>query len=152
MNRFRSLRQSKGQASWLLVTVLLVGCSKHKDESSAPSAPTPVASTASAPDSGAAAASDPAAQPPPGPVLDSSQMTGDPKTAMAEADAAARQQDYEKAAKLLMAIQQAQLNQQQAAVAQQQMIAFQRNLANAVASGDPNAKAAADILRASRGH
>jgi hypothetical protein len=79
-------------------------------------------------------------------------MTGDPKVAMADADAAIHQKEYEKAAKLMLAIQQTQMDRQQAALAHQQMVAFQRNLAMAIASGDPNAKAAADVLRAGRGH
>jgi hypothetical protein len=79
--------------------------------------------------------------------LDTSQFTGDPKAAMAEADAALRQREYEKAVRTMMAVQQAQLNAQQAAAARQQMIALQRNLANAVASGDPNAAAASQLLR-----
>jgi hypothetical protein len=149
MKGFRLLCQSKGQAACLLLVALFVGCSKHKDESSTAPSTTPVASTASAPDSAAAPATDPASQ---APVLDSSQMTGDPKAALADADAAIRQKEYEKAAKLMLAIQQAQMDRQQAALAHQQMVAFQRNLANAIASGDPNAKAAADILRAGRGH
>jgi hypothetical protein len=74
-------------------------------------------------------------------------MTGDPKAAMAEADAALRQREYEKAVKTMLAIQQAQLNAQQAALARQQMLNLQRNLANAIASGDPNAVAAGELLR-----
>jgi hypothetical protein len=148
MKGFRSLCQSKGQTACLVLAALLVGCSKHKDESAAAPPATPVASAPVAPDSGAAA-TDPAAQ---APVLDSSQMTGDPKVALADADAAVRQKEYEKAARLMLAIQQAQLDQQQAAAAHQQMVAFQRSLANAVANGDPNAKAAVEVLRAGRGH
>jgi hypothetical protein len=136
----------------LLAASLIAGCSKHKEDSSASQTPsTPVASTP-APDSGSAPANDPSAQASSAPVLDSSQMSGDPKVAMTEADSAVRQKEYEKAARLMLAIQQAQLNQQQAEAAYQQMVAFQRNLAAAVANGDPNAKAAADVLRASRHH
>jgi hypothetical protein len=69
---------------------------------------------------------------------------------MAEADAAARQREFEKAARLLVALQQVQLDKQQADAAYQQMVSFQRSLANAIASGDPKAQAAADILRATR--
>jgi len=79
-------------------------------------------------------------------------MVGDAKVAMSEADAAVRQKEYEKAARLLMAIQQAQLSQQQAALAHQQMVSFQRTLANAIASGDPNAMAAGEVLRGSHRH
>jgi len=79
-------------------------------------------------------------------------MTGDPKQAMAEADAALRQKEYEKAVRTMIAIQQAQLNAQQAEAARRQMMALQRNLANAIASGDPNAAAAAQILRGAHSH
>jgi hypothetical protein len=79
-------------------------------------------------------------------------MVGDAKAAMAEADAALRQREYEKAVRTMLAIQQAKLDAQQAALAHQQMINLQRNLANAVASGDPNAQAAANLLRASHSH
>jgi hypothetical protein len=130
----------------LILCAALLGCSK-KDQP-APAQPT---STAAAPAADAQPA-DATAQQPSGPVLDASQMTGDPKAAMAEADAAIRQREYEKAVRTMLAIQQANLNAQQAAQAHQQMLNLQRNLANAVASGDPNAKAAVEILRASRGH
>jgi len=79
-------------------------------------------------------------------------MVGDAKQAMSDADAAMRQREYEKAVRTMLAIQQANLNAQQAALARQQMVNLQRSLANAIANGDPNAKAAADILRAGRGH
>ena len=128
-----------------VVSALVGGCSK-KQEPTVSSNPQPAA----APE--APAQQDAAAQPAPGPVLDSSQFTGDPKQAMADADAAFRQKEYEKAVRTMLALQQAQLNAQQAQAAQQQMIALQRNLANAVASGDPNAAAAAQMLRAAHSH
>ena len=134
----------------LISTIAFSGCSKKSvptagDSSAAAAAP------AATNDTAAAAATEPTSQAPTGPALDASQM-GDAKQAMADADAALRQRDYEKAVRTMMAIQQAQLSAQQAEAARQQMYNLQRNLANAVASGDPNAKAAADILRASRGH
>jgi hypothetical protein len=52
----------------------------------------------------------------------------------------------------MLAIQQANLNAQQAELARQQMANLQRNLASAVANGDPNAKAAADLIRAAHSH
>jgi hypothetical protein len=79
-------------------------------------------------------------------------MVGDAKAAMADADAAVRQREYEKAVKTMLAIQQAQLNAEQAAAARQQMINLQRTLANAIASGDPNAVAAGEMLRAAHRH
>lgn len=121
---------------------LLLGCKKQ--EAVAP-APTSASQPAAAPAADAQQADQQAS----GPVLDGSQMTGDPKAAIAEADAALRQREYEKAVRAMLALQQARLDAQQAAVAHQQMINLQRNLAAAIAAGDPNAKAAADILRAS---
>ncbi|HLH53765.1 MAG TPA: hypothetical protein VKY92_09135 [Verrucomicrobiae bacterium] len=132
---------------------ILLGCSK-KQEADAP-APAAASQPAAAPAADAQQQqqqADAAPQQPTGPVLDASQMSGDAKAAMAEADAAIRQREYEKAVRTMLAIQQARLDAQQAALARQQMINLQRNLAAAVASGDPNAKAAADILRAGRGH
>jgi hypothetical protein len=79
-------------------------------------------------------------------------MSGDAKQAMAEADAALRQREYDKAVKTMLAIQQAQLNAQQAEAARQAMVNLQRNLAGAVASGDPAAIAAAQALRAASSH
>jgi hypothetical protein len=68
-----------------------------------------------------------------------------------EAQAAQQARDYGKAVEQLIAVQQAQqrLSEAQAAAAANQMRQFQRDLAGAVASGDPRAKAAADRLRAS---
>ena len=123
---------------------LVSGCSK-KDQ---PAASSPPSQPAAAPAADAQPA-DPAAQQASAPGLDSSQMVGDAKAAMADADAAMRQREYEKAVRAMIALQQARLDAQQAALARQQMINLQRNLAAAVAAGDPNAKAAADILRAS---
>ena len=58
--------------------------------------------------------------------------------------------DYEKAVDALLAVQrQRQLSEQQAALYQSQMRTLQRDLAGALARGDPAAKAAADKLRAS---
>ncbi len=132
----------------LLALGLVAGCSK-KTEDAASSAPTPPPAETPA---AAPATADAGAPPPSGPVLDSSQMVGDAKTAMADADAAIRQKEYEKAVRTMLAIQQANLNAQQAALARQQMVNLQRNLASAVANGDPSAKAAADLLRASHAH
>jgi len=136
-------------ASALLVVLLTIlsstSCSKKADPAANP-APSQPAASAPAADAQPADAS---AQQASGPVLDTSQMVGDAKAAMAEADTALRQREYEKAVRTMLAIQQARLDAQQAALAHQQMINLQRNLANAIANGDPNAKAAADILRGS---
>jgi hypothetical protein len=131
------------------VAMLLSACSKKAEAPASPSGDAQ-ATTAAAPSSEAQAPD--AQQAPSGPVLDASQMAGNAKQAMADADAAFRQREYEKAVRTMLAIQQAQLNAQQAEAARQQMITLQRNLAAAVASGDPNAAAAAQILRAGRSH
>lgn len=146
--------KSRRVGRWALTAIVaagvIAGCSKKQpqaSDSSAAAAPSTNAEAAPA----ATADAQAAPQAPSGPVLDISQM-GDAKAAMAEADAALRQKEYEKAVRTMIAVQQAQLNAQQAEAARQQMYSLQRNLANAIASGDPNAKAAADILRSSRGH
>ena len=149
MCNVRGLEHVRLWALFCLIGAIAVsGCSKKPVPNAAD---TSAAAPAAATTNDTAAATEPAPQAPAGPVLDASQM-GDAKAAMADADAALRQRDYEKAVRTMMAIQQAQLTAQQAEAARQQMYNLQRNLANAIANGDPNAKAAADILRASRGH
>jgi len=129
---------------------MLTACSKKQS----PSAATEQA----APDTNAPAQAsetppaNAAPEQPSGPVLDTAQLEGNAKQAMADADAALRQKEYEKAVRTMLAIQQAQLNAQQAEAARQQMINLQRNLAAGVASGDPQAVAAANILRAAHSH
>ena len=144
-------------AGWLRLAVapsilglaVFAGCSKKTDQASTPPPAQPVAA-APAPET---PAPDPnAQQQPTGPALDTSQMVGDAKTAMAEADAELRQREYEKAVRTMLAIQQANLDAQQAALAHQQMINLQRNLAAAIASGDQNAIAAGQLLRGAHRH
>jgi hypothetical protein len=60
--------------------------------------------------------------------------------------------DYQRAAATLIAVQQMPLNEQQANALRGQMVQLQATLAGAVASGDPQAKAAAEKLRASSMH
>jgi hypothetical protein len=134
--------------SAVALTVFIAGCSKKQPAAAAQPEAAPAAAAPAA-DAAQADAPPPA---PSGPVLDTSQFTGDPKQAMADADAALRQRNYEKAVQTLLAIQQAQLNAQQAEAARQQMIALQKNLMGAVDAGDPNAIAAAKALRASHRH
>jgi hypothetical protein len=131
---------------------LIAGCSKKSEPAPAAQTTTPDAAAAAPAAAPETAAADAAAAPQPGPVLDTSQMEGNAKIAMAEADAALRQKEYEKAVRTMLAIQQAQLNAQQAEAARQQMNALQRNLAAGVATGDPQAIAAAQILRAAHSH
>ena len=132
----------------VLAMAVVVGCSK-KQETSTPTAPA-AAATPDAP--GAAAAPAEAAQTEAsGPIMDTANA-GDAKAAIAEADAALRQKEYEKAVRTLLAVQQAQLNAQQAAAARQAMIALQRNISAAAASGDQRAIAAGEALRAASRH
>ncbi len=77
----------------------------------------------------------------------------DTSVALSAANAALKAHEYEQAARNLLAVQaQKNLSEQQAAAAKEQMNQFQRNLAGAVASGDPKAIAAAELLRASARH
>lgn len=134
-----------GIAAQVLALLACVGCSKKAEPPPAPATATTAPATETPP-------ADAAAQAPTGPALDSSQMVGDPKAAIAAADAALKQREYEKAVRTMLAVQQAQLNEQQAALAHQQMINLQRNLAGAIANGDPNAIAAGELLRAAHQH
>jgi hypothetical protein len=69
---------------------------------------------------------------------------------LAAADAALKTRDYDRAAASILAVQrQKQLTEQQAQAAHNQMVRLQSDLAAAVASGDPKAKAAAELLRRS---
>lgn len=72
-----------------------------------------------------------------------------PDGRLTESQAALKARDYDKAAEALIALQRAKLNEQQAALAAAQMRQLQSSLADALASGDPRAKAAADRLRQS---
>jgi hypothetical protein len=75
--------------------------------------------------------------------------TVDTTKAFSDVNAALKARDYQKATETLLAIQQKALTEQQAAAARAQMVQLQGAVASGVASGDPNAKAAADQLRAS---
>jgi hypothetical protein len=66
---------------------------------------------------------------------------------IAEAQAAMKAQEYERAAAALVQLQQLQLSEQQAAAARAVMNSFQAQVAAGVASGDPKVKAAAEMLR-----
>lgn len=113
---------------------LLIGCGKP-----AADVPTPPAVTESAPVT---------STPPPqvDPNIQAQSAWADAR--LKEAQAAQQSRDYEKAAQALVALQQQkQLSEAQASAYANQMRQFQRDLAGAVASGDPRAKAAADQLR-----
>ena len=124
----------------VLVPLWVSGCGKGKQEEfpASPPSATPVAPTASAP---AAAAR------PNQPTAVENQKT------FAEAEAAMKAKDYQKAVEAALVLQQQkQLSEAQAQAARNQMVRLQQQLAGAVLSGDPNAKAAADRLRQAAAH
>jgi hypothetical protein len=119
-----------------LAGVLITGCSKKEIETQPqPPAPPP---TASAP-----------ATPLPATAPRAAAQNTEADARLKEAQVAQRAHDYEKAAETLLALQQQRrLSDQQAAALGNQMRLLQRDLAGAIANGDPKAKAAADKLRA----
>ncbi len=74
-----------------------------------------------------------------------------PDASLATAQAAMQAKDYERAATTLLAVQQQRqpLTAAQGEALRNQMVSLQQALAAGVASGDPKAKAAADLLRKS---
>jgi hypothetical protein len=124
----------------LLVCVGLVGCSKSVDKPVVASISVDSITTAVP-----ATATTPAAVP-----TTSTSVPADVKQAFAEADAALKAKAYQKAAQYLLAVQsQRQLTDQQAAEARRRMVGLQSSLADGIANGDPNAIAAAALLRRS---
>lgn len=114
--------------------MLFAGCGKKSDDAAAPPE-TPV--TAQTVDQAAA------------PAAPASASDVAPDAQLATVQTAIKARDYEQAATALIALQQARLNAQQAEAVAQQMRQFQKGLAQALANGDPRAKAAADRLRQS---
>lgn len=130
--KMKRLRRFNWCCACLLLVLSLVGCSK-KEEAAAPAPSAPANSVAA-------------------PVENNVQTGGaviDAKPVLAKIDSAYKAKDYDEAAEALLALQRQKLSEQQALEARNRMIQFQRDLASAVASGDPKAKAAADKLRAS---
>lgn len=118
----------------LAVLLAIVGCSKKKE----PVAATPPPETAP---TAATATTTPAPAAKPFVATDANQ-------AFAEADAALKAKAYDRAAQAMLAAQaQKNLSDQQAQELQRRMTGLQANLANAIAAGDANAKAAADAIR-----
>ena len=117
----------------VIASVAITGCSKKANTTvAAPSA-----------DSGTTAPATPANVSAPVVVQQS----------FAEVDAALKQNDYQKAAQTLLAVQeQKQLTDKQAQEARNRMVGLQKGLAQAIADGDANAKAAGEILRQSAIH
>jgi len=127
----------KQMALAALAVVVFAGCSKKAE-------PAPAAVPPEAGNAAPAAAETAHARP-----VSISSPT-DTSAALSAANAALKSREYEQAARNLLAVQaQKNLSDQQAAAAKEQMNQLQRSLAGAVASGDPKAKAAAELLRAS---
>jgi Skp family chaperone for outer membrane proteins len=118
----------------LLVVAVVVGCSKK--EATTPN--TAVNTTADVPATAATAAAAPTAAA----VADAQRM-------FAEADAALKAREYQKAVEAMLKAQQQRLTDQQSAQSRNRMIELQSALAGAAAGGDPNAKAAIQRLRES---
>jgi hypothetical protein len=137
---------------WVVLTVvasvLIVGCGKKQAETAAPTAATPG-------DTGttATAASEPAPSEPAAPaIIVNNVNTADTKAAMSAAAAALKAKQYEDATKVLIALQQQRLTEQQAQAYRNQMIQLQGAVADGVARGDASAQAAAEMLRESARH
>ncbi len=118
----------------LLTTATVIGCSK-KETPPATAVVTPAADTSVAAPATAAA---PAAN-----------AVTDAQRIFAEADAALKAREYQKAVEAMLAAQRQRLSEQQSLQSRNRMIQLQSALANAAASGDPNAKAAIQRLRES---
>jgi len=126
----------------LFTVLVLPACSKKEAQATPPPDSTPAPAQAT---TEPAPAPEAAAQP----VAINTVNVTDAKAAMTAADQALQARQYQETAKLLLALQAQQLSEKQAAAVRAQMVRFQGSLANAIANGDPNAKAAADALRAS---
>jgi|SRR4051812_20962657 len=116
---------------------------KKKQEASAPATSNePVASApAPAPESSTTA-----------PAIPEPAASTDANQALNSAQVALKNREYDKAAATLLYAQQQSLNQQQAEAARAQMAQLQKDLIGALGTGDPKAKAAADMIRAAHSH
>jgi hypothetical protein len=123
----------------LLAVAVITGCKKAQPSQ-----------TATSPDNGASTA--PAAAPASAPANQAGAAaapTIDTTRALADVNTALKAKDYEKATENLLALQrQKQLTEQQAMAVRGQMVQLQSAVSAGLSKGDPNAKAAADRLRA----
>jgi len=128
----------------LMTITIAAGCKKAQPSESAPGPAPENASTApTTPATGNSSA--PANQP----AQAQAAPTIDATKAFADVNTALKARDYQKATETLLALQrQKQLTDQQSMAVRGQMVQLQSAVAAGVASGDPNAKAAADRLRA----
>jgi hypothetical protein len=127
----------------LMALTVAFGCKKPQPTETPPT-PAPENASTPAPANGNSPANQAApSQAPAAPTIDTTKVFADVNTAL-------KGRDYQKATDTLLAIQrQTALTEQQAAAVRAQMVQLQGAVASGVASGDPNAKAAADRLRAS---
>jgi len=126
------------KVAWVLAVIAATaGCGKKTDKTATVTPPPPDTAAAAAPEPAAATL---AANPQPVVVTDVGKS-------LAESEAAIKAKSYQKAVQTILALQRQQrLNPQQAQAAANQMRALQAELAAGVAAGDPNAKAAVQIL------
>ncbi len=121
----------------IAVFALFCACSKKEDNNSQASAPQSSNTSTTAPSPGVAG----------------SLSSADAAKAFAATDAALKAKQYEQAvSNLLMLQQQRGLTEQQSQMVRDRQVRVQQTLVGAVASGDPKAKAAADMLRAASAH
>jgi hypothetical protein len=136
MSHFPTVRDFKTTILVLIVSVAIVGCSKKEEKPSA-------AASSDTNVSVVAATLAPHAD----------DVSTDIKQSLAEVDASLSANDYAKAVQTLLAVQnQRQLTDQQAQEAQTKMKGVQSVLSAAIAAGNPNAKAAGEMLRSSAMH
>ena len=128
----------------LVATFWVTGCGKNKPEdfpaSNASGTPATPATPATSATSGSSAAAAP------------KQASADNQKTYADAEAAMKARDYEKAVEAALVLQQQKLTEAQAQAAHNQMMRLQQQIAGAALSGDPKAKAAADRLRQAAAH
>jgi len=126
---------------FLVALTAATGCKKAQPTETAPVPEN--ASTAPAPNANPTQPANQApAQAPAVPTVDTTKAFADMNTAL-------KAKDYQKAADTLLVLQRKPLTDQQAIAVHGRMVQLQGAVASGVASGDPNAKAAADRLRAS---
>jgi hypothetical protein len=132
-------RSSFSVAIMVLITALVNGCGKKEPET----VPAPAGETSTT------VATQPASQPQAGAPAASTQASVNSR--LTDAQAAMKAKDYERAVATLLAVQNQRqpLSVEQAQAVRNQMVQLQQNVAAGVASGDPKAKAAAEMLRQS---
>ena len=124
----------------LLAAFWVAGCEKKKQEE-----------FPAAPSSTPAASASPATANPAAPAATAGQPSGNSsQQTYAQAEAALKARDYEKAVDAALVLQQQKLTEEQAQAARNQMVRLQQQLV--AAGNDPKAKAAADRLRQAAAH